>query len=64
MSSRRVAGALLVALLACARPGAAQQPQVVSTPPDYPRGRISGLAFGDVYYNLDGDPDHGYNSGG
>lgn len=64
MSPRRVAGMILAALLVSSRPGAAQQTQVVSTPPDYPRGKISGLVFGDLYYNLDGDPNHGYNASG
>jgi len=33
---------------------------VASTPPDFPRGRISGQMFGDVYYNVNGDPTHVY----
>lgn len=37
---------------------------VVSTPPDFPRGKISGLMFGDLYYNAAGDPRHGYNGAG
>ena len=40
------------------------QQQVTSTPPDFPRGRISGYAFGDLYYNLAGDPTHHYNAAG
>jgi hypothetical protein len=57
--------AWLIALaMATASPCAAQTQQVASTPPDYPRGKISGLAFGDYYYNLDGNPNHGYNSSG
>jgi hypothetical protein len=40
------------------------QQQVTSTPPDFPRGRISGLAFGDIYYNVAGDPNHHYNAAG
>jgi hypothetical protein len=32
-------------------------PAAPPTGPDYPRGRISGLAFGDLYYNLQGHPD-------
>jgi hypothetical protein len=42
---------------------AAVQP-VTSTPPDYPRGRISGQMFGDVYYNANGDPTHLYTPAG
>jgi hypothetical protein len=30
------------------------------TGPDFPRGKISGLAFGDVYWNASGDPRHAY----
>jgi len=36
------------------------QQQVTPTPPDFPGGRISGYAFGDLYYNLAGDPNHHY----
>jgi len=32
--------------------------------PDFPRGRISGYMFGDLYYNLTGDPKHLYDSKG
>jgi hypothetical protein len=32
--------------------------------PDFPRGRISGYMFGDVYYNASGDPVHHYNAAG
>jgi len=32
--------------------------------PDFPRGRISGYMFGDLYYNLAGDPRHLYDSKG
>ncbi len=35
-----------------------------ATPPDFPRGRISGEVFGDLYYNLVGDPNHVYNAAG
>src|SRR2546428_6416535 len=45
-------------------PCAAQTPQVTPTPPDFPRGRISGQVFADYYYNLAGDPRHHYNSAG
>jgi hypothetical protein len=34
------------------------------TPPDFPRGRISGFMFGDLYYNTVGDPHHLYDSRG
>jgi hypothetical protein len=54
-----MAGAILLA-----SPCAAQAPQVTPTPPDFPRGRISGLVFGDYYYNVVGDPNHRYSSSG
>jgi hypothetical protein len=44
--------------------GSARAQQVTGTDPDFPRGRISGYAFGDLYYNVDGDPHHGYNAAG
>src|SRR5262245_22189937 len=31
---------------------------------DYPRGRFSGLMFGDLYYNVSGDPNHVYTADG
>jgi hypothetical protein len=34
------------------------------TPPDFPRGRISGYLFGDAYYNAAGDPTHVYSATG
>jgi hypothetical protein len=34
--------------------------QVTPTEPDFPRGRISGYLFGDLYYNVTGDPAHTY----
>lgn len=37
---------------------------VVPAPPDFPRGRISGLVVGDLYYNLAGDPTHRYDAKG
>lgn len=37
---------------------------VTPTSPDYPRGKISGLVFGDYYDNVQGDPHHGYNAAG
>ena len=33
---------------------------VVETKPDFPRWKISGLVFGDLYYNVTGDPNHVY----
>ena len=39
-------------------------PPVTGTEPDFPRGRISGLVFGDLYYNLAGDPTHNYSVSG
>ncbi len=38
--------------------------QIVQTPPDYPRGRISSLLFGDLYWNAVGDPRHFYDARG
>jgi len=37
---------------------------VLQTEPDFPRGRISGYMFGDLYYNASGDPTHHYGSSG
>ena len=39
-------------------------PPVTGTEPDFPRGRISGLVFGDLYYNVAGDPTHHLQRGG
>lgn len=41
-----------------------QLPTTPPTPPDYPRGRISGYMFGDLYYNMNGDPNHVYSPAG
>ena len=41
-----------------------QAPPTPATPPDFPRGRISGYLFGDLYYNVNGDPNHVYNAAG
>jgi hypothetical protein len=57
-------GWLLAAGLWLAIPAYAQAQQVVQTPPDYPRIKLSGLFFGDLYYNLDGNPNHVYNAAG
>jgi hypothetical protein len=58
--------AALFSLLAFASMAGAQAPAapVNPTPPDFPRGRISGYLFGDVYDNLDGDPHHNYDAAG
>jgi hypothetical protein len=37
---------------------------IQQTPPDFPRGRISGYMFGDLYYNAAGDPAHVYDANG
>jgi hypothetical protein len=37
---------------------------IVSSPPDFPRGRVIGLAYADYFYNAGGDPRHGYNAAG
>jgi hypothetical protein len=37
---------------------------IPQTPPDFPRGRISGHVFGDLYGNLSGDPNHLYDATG
>jgi len=39
-------------------------PPPTSTPADFPRGKISGYAFGDLYWNVAGDPRHLYNAAG
>lgn len=60
-----IAAALACAVPCAAQPPPSQQPQLVpATPPDFPRGRISGTLFGDTYDNLAGNPNHGYNSSG
>jgi hypothetical protein len=42
--------------------GAPAPPPVATPPtgPDFPRGRISGYVFGDLYWNAVGDPRHAY----
>ena len=37
---------------------------VAATPPDFPRGKVSGYTIGDLYYNLVGDPVHRYDAKG
>jgi hypothetical protein len=54
---------IAAALLAVALPAAAQT-VVTPTPPDFPRGKISGYLFGDWYDNLAGNPKHRYDSAG
>jgi len=56
-----LAGAV-VAFLGTNGPALAQQVPV--TDPDFPRGRISGYLFGDLYYNVTGDPVHTYSGSG
>src|SRR5207244_4100305 len=56
-----LAGAV-VAFLSANGPALAQQ--VPATEPDFPRGRISGYLFGDLYYNTVGDPLHVYSGTG
>ena len=53
---------LLMVMMLLAAPAAAQTPPVTPTPPDFPRGKISGYIFGDYYYNAVGDPTHHYNA--
>jgi hypothetical protein len=64
MTLRRQVLAAACAIALSLAAGAARAQQVPSTEPDYPRGRISGLVFGDLYYNVVGDPEHRYNSSG
>lgn len=45
-------------------PPPAPSAQIISTPPDYPRAKISGMFFLDAYYNAAGDPTHTYNGSG
>ncbi len=54
----------LALLLAIASAAVAQTGTVNPTPPDYPRGRISGYVFADLYDNLAGDPRHAYDASG
>src|ERR1041384_8143931 len=47
-------------------PPAVITPLPAATPsaPDFPRGKISGYAFGDYYFNAVGDPRHAYSAAG
>lgn len=65
-ASRVLVAALLLGtpVLAQAQTASSPPPPVASTPPDYPRGKISGYIFGDYYYNVTGDPTHTYNASG
>ena len=54
---------IAAAFLAFAVPAFAQAP-VTPTPPDFPRGTISGYLFGDAYGNLAGNPAHAYDAAG
>src|SRR5207247_1515825 len=47
-----------------ATPALLPAPLTPPTGPDFPRGRISGYAFGDVYWNATGDPRHAYSASG
>ena len=59
-----IAGAEGTADSATTQPPAFQAPPAPPTAPDFPRGRISGYLFGDLYYNVAGDPTHVYNAAG
>ena len=54
----------LVALLMLAAAPLHAQTTVTPTPPDFPRGTISGYLFGDWYYNTAGNPNHVYDAAG
>ncbi len=73
----RPALVLAAVLLAAAAPAAAQTTPapdstgaapaaapIQAAPPDFPRGKISGYMFGDLYYNLAGNPAHVYDASG
>ena len=52
-------------MLIAAGPAAVHaQNTVTPTPPDFPRGTISGYMFGDWYYNAAGNPNHVYDAAG
>src|ERR1051326_1865973 len=54
---------LIALLLVAVEPVHAQTP-VTPTPPDFPRGTVSGYLFGDWYDNLAGNPTHVYDPSG
>jgi hypothetical protein len=54
----------LAALLLAAAATVHAQNAVTPTPPDFPRGTISGYLFGDWYDNLAGNPTHVYDGVG
>ena len=54
----------LALLVLLATSGAAQDAPVTPAPPDFPRGKISGHLFWDLYDNLAGDPRHAYDAAG
>lgn len=60
----RILAIAAVLWVAAASRAHAQGSQVTSTPPDYPRGRISGYIFADWYDNVGGDPRHAYDATG
>lgn len=63
-------GLWVLAALGCALAAAASAQTTSNSEPsapsraDYPRGTISGLVFGDAYYNVSGDPGHDYGASG
>src|SRR5258705_2171300 len=61
--TRRLWIAAVMLMAAVPAPVHAQTP-VTPTPPDFPRGTISGYLFGDYYYNLAGNPAHVYDANG
>lgn len=54
----------LAALLLTLAAAGAHAQQAAPTPPDYPRGKISGYMFADWYQNLAGNPAHAYSGSG
>ena len=54
----------IAALLLAAATDVHAQTPVTPTPPDFPRGVISGYLFGDWYDNLAGNPRHAYDAAG
>jgi hypothetical protein len=65
MKQRRLGWALALCCALAAPAGAQTTPTSQETAdPEFPRGRISGLVFGDLYYNLTGEPLHSYAASG